>query len=126
MRLLGIDYGTRKVGLAFSDAPLAEPVKVIRFKSEFDLFDKLEEAVKEYSAQKIVVGVAEGDMAVKQREFASKLAKRVGVPIVLQDETLSTKETNTKLSEIKKSWRKRKALEDACAATVILQRYIDS
>jgi putative Holliday junction resolvase len=127
MRILGIDYGSRKVGLALSVGPMADPYKVIRYNSEFDLFSQLKAIIEDEQIEKIIVGLSEGISAGKQKEFASKLYQELdNVDIDLFDETLSTYDAQTMSREAGIKRSKRKSLEDAYAAAVILQRYLDS
>ena len=126
MRILGIDYGKKKIGLAVSDGELAEPFKVIRVKTEEEGLDKVAKQLKELKVSKIVVGVSEGKMGEKSRNFGKKLREKLETPVVFQDETLTTHEAQELSIKAGIKRKKRKALEDAYAACLILQAYIDS
>lgn len=120
MRILGIDYGKKKIGLAIAEGLLAEPWKVLRVKNFDDAVKKVKSAYAEASADKVVVGISEGEMG----EESGKFAKSIDAETF--DETLSTHTAQELSRETGMSRKKRKALEDAFAATVMLQNYLDS
>ena len=127
MNILGIDYGRKKIGLALGDSEskLTEPLEVIRFKSENEMLEKMSRLSEESRVSKIVVGIPEGAMAVEVRKFGDKLQKEIGIPVFYQDETLSTKDAQD-LSRVSGMTRKkRKQMEDAYSASLILQKYLD-
>jgi len=125
MKLLGIDFGKRKIGLSVSDGKLAEPYKVIRFKSEREAVERIKTISKTLCIEKVVIGLSEGEMAKKTENFAEKLEKYLGKRVYFQDETLTTHEAKFLSKEAGIKRKKRKALEDAYSATLILQAYID-
>ncbi len=126
MKILGIDYGKAKVGLALATGSLAEPWKVLRYQDTGILEDKLRKIIEEREVDKVVVGVSEGKSAALARKFGQRLGRKLRVPIEFIDETLSTREANQKAIEagIKRSRRRR--LEDAFAAATMLQLYLDA
>lgn len=133
MKILGIDYGKRKVGLALADGPLAEPFKVLRYEDTKLLSEQLKKIVEQEEIDKIVVGISEGAMAKETRKFLSTLtAKRVihskllTIPTETFDETLSTQDAQKMAIEAGVPRLKRKSLEDAFAAAVMLQSYLDA
>ena len=125
MRTLGIDYGRAKLGLALAETTLAEPLKVLRIDSLEDAILKVKDVVEDEGIEGIVVGVSEGEMGEESQDFAQRLKAILNVPIETFDETLSTYEAQKSsiLSGIKRS--KRKEMEDAYAATIMLQNYLD-
>lgn len=125
MIILGIDYGLRKAGLALAVGPLAEPLRVIRAKTRSELIEKIKDVVSAEEAEKVVVGVSEGEMASESKMFASELSQAINIPVELQDETLSTHEAQTRSMEAGIKRSKRKAMEDAFAAAIILQNYLE-
>lgn len=137
MRILGLDYGSKTVGVAVSD-PLgltAQGVEIIRRKSESkqrQTLARIEELAKEYQAEKIVLGFPKhmnntiGDRAEKSLEFAEVLKRRTGLPVVMWDERLTTVEANRTLMEAKVRRENRKQYLDELAAIFILQGYLDS
>ena len=126
MLILGIDYGRKKIGLSVATSPIAEPYKVIRFKSEEDMLEKLARVSKTLRVAKIVVGVSEGKMGKESRRFGSKIEEKLKIPVVFQDETLTTREAQELSRKAGLKRKKRRGLEDAYSATLILQRYLDN
>ncbi len=125
MNILGIDYGKNKVGLALAEGPLAYPYAAIKYKSESELLTRLEAIIKKEFINKIVVGISEGKSAESQQKFSGFLTEKFNIEVVLQDETLSTSDAQILSRESGMKRIKRKSLEDAFAATIILQSYLD-
>ncbi len=126
MRILGIDYGRKKIGLALADGPLAEPWKVIRVESAKEALKKVIEVIKVIQVEKIVVGISEGEMGEESKEFSISLSRSLSVPVETFDETLTTQEAQKLSTEAGVKRKKRRGLEDAYAAAVMLQNYLDS
>lgn len=136
MRVLGLDYGSRTVGVAVSD-PLgltAQGVETIWRKQENKLrrtLARIQELVSEYGVQRIVVGYPKnmnntiGERAEKSLEFKEMLEKRTGLPVVMWDERLTTVEANRTLMEANVRRENRKMYLDELAAIFILQGYLD-
>lgn len=127
MRILGIDYGKRKIGLALSEGKLAEPFKVIRAVSSGDMVKKVIEVIKVEKVERVVVGISEGQMANETRNFLSAISNKLStIKFEIFDETLTTQEAQalSRAAGIKR--KRRKELEDAFAACVMLQSYIDN
>ena len=136
MRILGLDYGSKTVGVAVSD-PLgltAQGVEIIRRKSENKLrqtLARLEELIAEYQVERLVLGLPKhmnndmGDRAVKSLEFQEILKRRTGLDVVMWDERLTTVEANRVLSETGVRGADRKQYVDELAAVFILQSYLD-
>ena len=139
MRVLGIDYGARRIGLALSDATatLASPWRLLhRPPSEAETMRLL---IAEITALQrdddglaaVVVGWprrldgSPTDHTPIVETFAHSLKTRIDVPVVLQDERLSSTEAESRLARRERDWRKRKQHLDAAAAAVILQDYLD-
>jgi putative Holliday junction resolvase len=125
MNILSIDFGLSKVGIALSTSLLAEPYSVIKYEKIEDLFKKIKEICQKEEIQKIVIGISEGEMGEKTREFKNSLEKEIEIPIELFDETLSTFDAQNLSIESGMRRSKRKNMEDAIAAAVLLQNYID-
>ena len=136
MRALGIDYGKRRIGLALSDATglLARPWRTIE--GGVGAARALAGIVRELRQEDdglaaVVVGLPRrlSGEATEQTAAATALAEAlralVDVPVVLQDERLTSREAESLLARREKDWRKRKAQLDAAAAAVILQDYLD-
>ena len=138
MRILGLDYGSRTVGVAISDPLLvtAQGVEIIRREKENHLrrtLARIEEIIKEYGdVETIVVGYPKnmnntlGDRAVKSEEFAGTLRRRFNLPVELWDERLTTVAADRTMTETGVKGRDRKKYVDEIAAMLILQGYLDS
>lgn len=134
MRYLGLDLGTRTLGISVSD-PLgivATSKEIIRHEENYYfLVDKVIDIVKELNVGEIVLGYPKnmnntlGDRANKSIEFKTMLEEKIDIPVTLIDERLSTKEATNILIEADTSRKKRKKVIDSLAATIILQRYLD-
>jgi putative Holliday junction resolvase len=139
VRVLGIDYGARRIGLALSDATatLASPWRLLqRPPSEAETLRILIQEIATLAAdadglEAVVVGWprrldgSPTDQTPLVEAFARGLEAKVGVPVVLQDERLSSTEAESRLALREKDWRKRKLKLDAAAAAVILQDFLD-
>lgn len=135
MRYLGLDLGTRTLGISMSDVThtIASSYKTIRFNdSDYDsLIDELRLIIDEYSIEKIVLGLPKnmnnsiGDRALTTLEFKDKLESIFKIEVVMQDERLSTVEATNYMIEADMSRKKRKKKVDALAANIILQTYLD-
>ena len=140
MRVVGVDVGARRIGLAVSDpsATLARPIgcvtvaaldasAVARVRAEVDRLRAEEDGVAA-----IVVGLPRrlngqpNDMTAQVQAFADSLGRACALPVVLQDERLSSHEAETLLAGRIKDWRERKRALDAASAAVILQDYLDA
>lgn len=126
MSVLGIDYGRKKMGLALAESKLAEPYKVIRIKSIDQIIKEIVKIVEVERVEKVIVGVSEGKMGEEAKKFASALSFKLSAKVETFDETLTTHEAQELSQEAGIRRSKRKNLEDAYAATVILQGYLDS
>ena len=126
MRILSIDFGLKKTGLAISwEGKMAEPFDVVRNYEKNTLLKKISGVVEANNIEKIVMGNPGGENENSIREFAEKLEEQTGLEVVLVDETLSTKEA-IELSQVSGMKRKkRKEMEDAFAAAIILEKYLD-
>ena len=137
--MLGIDYGARRIGLALSDATatLASPWRLLqRPPSEAEtlriMLKEIDGLAKEDDGLEAVVvgwprrldGSPTHQTAIVET-FARLLGTRIAVPVVLQDERLSSHEAESRLAARESDWRKRKAKLDAAAAAIILQDYLD-
>ncbi len=135
MRYLGLDLGTRTLGISISDTTLtiASTLKTIRFSdSDYDsLIEPLKKIIDEYNISKIVLGYPKnmnntiGDRCKTTLEFKEKLVELVNVEVVLQDERRTTIEATNYMLEADISRKKRKKKIDSLAANIILQTYLD-
>ncbi len=135
MRILGIDYGRRRIGLAISDEAefLARPLDPYQRTHSFrkDL-ESLAQLAREFEAGTIVVGLplnmdgSKGEMALEVEEFVAQLQAVSKIAIVVSDERLTSVEAERVLLEGNVKRKDRKQLRDGLAATLILQGYLDS
>lgn len=137
MRILGLDYGSRTVGVAISDELLltAQSLETITRKSEKKLrqtLARIEEIIEEYGVTSIVLGLpknmneTEGERVEATREFADMVERRTGLKVILWDERLTTIQAERVLMESGVRRENRKAVIDQLAAGFILQSYLDS
>lgn len=132
MKILAVDYGDARTGLAMCDRTefLASPIGIIEEKSMPKVAEKIVYAAREYEAQMIVIGLPlnmdglEGPRAEKSRKLASILHTILPLPIELWDERSSTVSAANILSDNGTYGKKRKEVLDAVAATVILESYM--
>ncbi len=136
MRVIGIDYGTARTGIAISDptGTFAQPSGFIQCRdiSIEELACQIEKKIKEVKAEKIVIGLPkhmsgdEGTHAAKVRELAALLEKKTGIKPNLLDERLTSVSAEKLLIEGDVSREKRKGKIDSVAACIILQNFLDS
>jgi putative Holliday junction resolvase len=135
MRILGLDYGSKTVGVAMTDAlgMTVQPYKTIQRERESKLrqtLSEIAEIVEQYQIEKIVMGLplnmddTEGDRAAKTRDFAEKLKLRVAVPIEFTDERLTTMEAEEILDQSGIPRSEQKKVIDQVAAQLILEQYL--
>jgi putative Holliday junction resolvase len=124
MNILALDYGKKKIGVAFASTIISEPLTVLRYSDEYEVIRKIKEIVKKLDVKKVILGVSEGKSAKESQEFGNKL-NNSGIDVEYVDETLTTKEAQKYSIEAKVGRKKRKQLEDAYAAAVMLQCYLE-
>lgn len=124
MRYLGVDFGLRRVGLATSEGELASPLDTIEVKSLLDAIEKIQKFAKKGEFTKIVVGLPEGKIGQTVHGFVKAL-RRKGFDVDTADEVLSSQEAIQKMIELNIP-KKQRRLNDAQAAAIMLQNYLDS
>ena len=136
MRIMGLDFGSKTVGVAVSDELLitAQGIEIIRRKEENkqrQTLARIEELIVEYGVTEIVLGYPKnmndtlGDRVQKTEEFKEKLERRTGLPVVLWDERLTTVAADKLMMEAGIRRENRKDYVDRIAASFILQGYLD-
>jgi len=123
MIILGIDYGKKRVGLAIAESPLARPLSI--WTNEKDLVEKLTCFCREQKIEKIVIGLPEGSLRQEIASFGQKLAKLSSLPMEFESECLTTKEAIDRMIAVGKRQKYRQEKEDAFAAALILQNFLD-
>ena len=137
-RVLGIDYGTRRIGLAISDpsGTLARPLTTLTLSAEDDPAARVADAIARLSLEDdglaaVVVGLpsrldgSPSEQTPRVQAFIAALAGRTPLPIARVDERLTSHEADSRLALRERDWKKRKAQLDAAAAAIILQDYLD-
>lgn len=136
MRVMGLDYGSKTVGVAVSDPEgiIASGVEIIRRKDENHLrqtLSRIEELILEYEVSEIVLGLpknmnnSEGVRAELTMDFKDKLQRRTNLPVFMYDERLTTVMADKTMMEAGVRRENRKDYVDMIAATIILQDYLD-
>ncbi len=136
MRIMGLDFGSKTVGVAVSDSLLitAQGVEIIRRKEANKLrqtLARIEELIEEYEVEEIVLGMpknmnaTEGERAELTYEFKDKLERRTGLPVFMWDERLTTVAADKAMMEAGVRRENRKNYVDMIAAVLILQGYLD-
>lgn len=135
MRILGIDYGDSRIGIAVSDpfGWTAQGVETVNHKGNLHrAVDRICELAKQYGAEKIVVGFPKnmngtvGPRGEKTQEFIDFIAKKLDIEIIKWDERLTTVAANRTMHELGTKTSKKKGIVDQIAAVYILQGYLDS
>ena len=138
-RVAGLDVGERRIGIAISDVSgtLARPVGVLQIAGlDRDAVDRATAelarlAEEEDGLATLVVGLPRrldgtpNEMTPRVEAFAAALRTRMGLPVILQDERLTSREAESRLAVLDKDWRSRKTQLDAAAAAIILQDSLD-
>lgn len=133
MKILGLDYGDRKIGVAISDAFgwTAQGLEVIVRRDDEEVLQRLGSIVREHGVEEIVLGMPKnmngsiGPRGELSKAFAETLKQTFGLPVHLWDERLSTVSAERTLLEADVSRKKRRQVVDKMAATIILQTYLD-
>lgn len=134
MRVLGLDFGTERVGVAVSDelGIIAQPIEFIHWRPVVGFWKRLRALHRDFSCERILVGMPRnmdgsyGPAAEAVKQFIEQLRREMDVPIQAWDERLSSVQANRVLLEANVSRKKRKERIDKMAAAVILQSYLDS
>jgi putative Holliday junction resolvase len=129
MRYLGLDYGLKKVGLAMSEGQIASPLKVLEISSLKDAVNKISSIIEKEEIDRVVIGVPDSGQAKNAvKKFITELKlnlKNELVSVIEADETLSSQSAKDLMLNLNLSQEARKK-EDAYAAVIILQNFLDS
>ncbi len=129
-RVLAVDLGARRVGLAVSDptGTIAQPLKTLQRRSTREILEVIAEEVTRLGVSAVVVGLpremdgTEGRMADRARRFGAALARRIKVPVVFWDERLTTVAAGRVLGDLSRA--RRREVQDGVAAALILEGYL--
>jgi len=119
MKILGVDWGEKRIGLALSEGKLAEPLGVV------DSVEELGKVIRQEGIRRVVLGLPEGRHKKKVRELGRRLEKESGVEVIFRSEVLSTEAAMRAAIEAGKGKRARREL-DALAAAILLQEHLDA
>lgn len=133
MRILGMDYGSKTLGISLSDETktLASPIETIKYTCSEKLFNRIDEYFKTYKIESIVLGNPlnlDGSLSDRSKmtlEFKEELENRYKIPVIMEDERYTTVIVNNMLIENGTRREKRKKVVDKLASTIILQGYLD-
>jgi putative Holliday junction resolvase len=132
-RILGIDYGTKRVGLALSDplGVIAQPLVVLEPTSIPDLLLEIKRLLEQYAIRTVVIGIpirangAERGFSEEVREFGDKLSSDLDIEVVFWDERFSTQQAERALREAGLTSREMRGKTDSISASIVLQTYLD-
>ena len=132
MRILAVDYGERRTGIAISDelGITAQGLETIEVKDESEIPSLVARIVSDKKAEKIVVGLplnmnsSESEKCIKVREFGALLAEKTNIPVVFWDERLTSVQAKRVMRELNKKTYRNKQMVDKISATLILQEYL--
>ena len=122
-KILGVDFGEKRIGLAIAINDLAEPLSIIKVDDLDIAIEKIAGICQQEEIREIVLGLPSGSERVKK--FGQRLVEETGLKVVFWDETLTSEEALSKMIQAGKSQKKRRNLDDISAA-IILQEYLDS
>ena len=133
MRILGLDYGTVRVGVAISDPTgfMASPKGNVPAEPKKEFLAEIQRICLEFGVEKIVIGLPlhmsgeEGESAIAARAMGAAIQEKLELPICFIDERMSTMSANKALNEANVKGRKKKDKVDSAAAAIILQNYLD-
>ncbi len=134
MRFLGLDYGSKRIGVALSDpdGTMAFPIETIQVKPDGSHIKDIKAIIDAYQVVKLIVGLpynmdgSIGDRAREVMRWGGQIEAQLGIPVIFWDERLSTSEAHEMLQGINVKGRKRKSIVDKIAASIILKGYLDS
>src|SRR3990172_8100216 len=118
MKILGVDWGEKRIGLALSEGSFAEPFGFV------SSFEELSKVIRQEGVRQVVLGLREGKHEKRVRELSRRIEEELGVPVILRSEVLTSRQALQKLIEAGKS-RKSRANLDAASAALLLQAYLD-
>ena len=133
-RVMGLDIGTKRIGIALSDPLLitAQPFDTIERIPEKSALEKLEDIIKAYNVNKVVAGLPimmNGDFGVQAQDcksFGEKISQKAKIDVIFVDERLTSFQAEEILKSQKAKYTKNKGLVDKIAASIILQEYLDN
>lgn len=125
MRLLGIDYGRKRIGLAISEGLVPSPLSVISIQSQKQALSEIKTLCKKLGIERLVVGIVKGTLEKEILDFAKLLSIQTEIPVTFVDESLTSKSAIRKMIEGQTTKKKRRTMEDATAAALILEEFLE-
>lgn len=137
MIVLGIDYGRKKIGIAFGDTEtgLVEPLRTVFSRQSASLRSGvwgrssvgsiLRRLIEEREVKLVVIGITGGKIDEEINNFGKKIKKEIGLPVDFYDETLTTRDAAKIMGQVRRTKNYKKSMEDAIAAAVMLQSYLE-
>jgi len=120
---LGIDFGLKHIGLALSQGELAEPLGEIKNGDLVKVVKQINQLCQDHGVDQIILGLPSGPLEAQVKAFGRQLESGLGLPVIFSDETLSSQEALAK--SLHMGQQKRRQLQHAVAASLILQDYLD-
>jgi len=118
MKILGVDWGEKRIGLALSEGSFAEPYGVV------SSFEELSKVIRQEGVRQVVLGLPEGRHENRVRNLSRRIEEELETPVILRSEVLTSRQALQKLIEAGKS-KKFRANLDAASAALLLQEYLD-
>ena len=125
MKILAVDFGLKNIGLAISEGKLAEPFSLLKVKGKSRVIEQLKKICQENKIDLIVLGLPQGRLVPLIKNFSQEIQKRINLPVVFQDETLTSQEAVVKMIEGGKPLKKRRKEKHIVSACLILQSYLN-
>ena len=134
MRFMGIDYGTKRIGVAISDplCTMAHPLEVVDVRGDNSHIERIKDIAEKYNITHVIVGLpynmdgSIGDCGNSIMEWSRQLEESIGLPVTLWDERLTTYEAQNILIHSNMRRIKKRQVVDKIAASLILKGYLDS
>ncbi|HEY9160847.1 MAG TPA: Holliday junction resolvase RuvX [Desulfomonilia bacterium] len=131
---MAIDYGVKRLGIAISnpDKTMSVPLTIIDVRSDDSHYESIMKLIRDYNVEELIIGLPYnmdgtlGPSGCNVIQWSDTLKEKLGIPVNLWDERLSTYEAHNMLAQINIKHKKRKRIVDSLAASIILQNYIDS
>jgi putative Holliday junction resolvase len=123
MKVMAIDFGTKRIGVAISQGTLAEPLAILE--NDQDIFHQLQLLIDKHGVERLLIGLSENEMADQTRDFAQEMETIIAVPFEFVDETLSSQEVLAKLQQQGVKQSKRQGPIDHFAAAIILEDWLE-
>lgn len=126
MKILGIDFGLKHIGLALAEDGFVSPYGELSRINDLLLIKQIQDICEEHKINQIIIGLPQGPLESIIKNFSELIKSSLSIPVILHDETLSSQEAVNKMIEVNKPKLKRKQQEHIIAACLILEDYLDT